>query len=588
MNEVFFGLSVIIAIGTAVAMFMRSIGQPLIIGHIITGIIVGPAFLQISSSPDTLTFFGEIGIAFLLFIIGLGMNPRVIGEVGRASFIVATVQIATITTIGWFVCTALGLSSTEALVVGLGLSVNSTIVALKLLSDHKEQGRLYGKLTIGILLVEDIAAAIALIVIASAKDGEWLALGSLVSLVFKGALIGGAMYWISRYVLPKFQKLIAGEQETLFLFAIAWGLGGAALLAKAGFSLEIGALAAGVFLASRPYAQEIAARLRPLRDFFVIIFFIALGTVVSFANISEYFWIIVASVFIVVAVKPLILLTAIGALGYTKRTSFKASIALTNVSEFSIIFAILAVSQGLIDQTIVSLLTIIALSSIAISTYLVTFGDQLYARLAGYLNLFERRKAQADVKPEVNYELVLFGYQRGGHEFVSLFRKMHKKYVVIDYDPEIIDILITRKINHLYGDATDVELLEEAGVERARLIVSTIPDFQVNSFLLDYLERKNPRAVVILHSDDPLEAAKYYEAGASYVVLPHYIGSEKVSEFIGKSGLTKGAFNKQRKRHLDYLEKHYGALEKLSEIHKKKIGHAIVSGMAKLTSSKNA
>src|SRR3989338_5486694 len=586
MDEVFFGLSLIIAIGTAVAMFMRSIGQPLIIGHIITGIIVGPALLQISNAPDTLTFFGEIGIAFLLFIIGLGMNPRVVAEVGRASFIVASVQIAAITAIGWFICTALGLSSTEALIVDLGLSVNSKMVALKLLSDRREQGRLYGKLTIGILLVEDIAAAIALIVIASAKDGQWLELGNLGSLMFKGLVIGSAMYWVSRYVLPKFQKLIAGEQETLFLFAIAWGLGGASLLAKAGFSLEIGALAAGVFLASMPYAQEIAARLRPLRDFFVIIFFIALGTEVSFSYFSQYFWIMLAAVFTVVAIKPLILLTTLGVLGYTKRTSFKTSIALNNVSEFSIIFAILAVSQGLIDQPIVSLLTIIALISIAASTYLVTFGDRLYAYVSNYLNLFERPKAQGDVRPDVNYELVLFGYQRGGHEFVSLFKRLRKKYVVIDYDPEIIDILIHRKINYLYGDATDVELLDEAGVERARLVVSTIPDFQVNAFLLDHLKHKNPRAVVIVHADDPLEAAKYYQAGASYVVLPHYIGSEKVSEFIGKSGLAKSAFAKQRKRHLEYLEKHYGALEKLNEVQKKKLGHAIVSGMAALTKTK--
>ncbi len=158
--------------------------------------------------------------------------------------------------------------------------------------------------------------------------------------------------------------------------------------------------------------------------------------------------------------------------------------------------------------------------------------------------------------------------------------------MVIDYDPEIIDILIHRKINYLYGDATDVELLDEAGVERARLVVSTIPDFQVNAFLLDHLKHKNPRAVIIVHADDPLEAAKYYQAGASYVVLPHYIGSEKVSEFIGKSGLAKSAFTKQRKRHLEYLEKHYGALEKLNEVQKKKLGHAIVSGMAALTKTK--
>ena len=586
MNEVFFGLSVIIAIGTAVAMFMRWIGQPLIVGHIITGIIVGPALLGIGNAPNSLAFVNEIGIAILLFIVGLGMNLKVISEVGKTSLATALMQISSITAIGWFICTALGLSGTEALIVAFALSINSTVIGLKLLSDHKEQGRLHGKLTIGTLLVQDIAAAIALILITSANNVEGLALGNLASLSIKGVVIGSVMYWVTRHILPRFQKFIAGEQETLFLFTIAWGLGGATLLAKAGFSLEIGALLAGVLLATMPYAQEISSRLRPLRDFFIIVFFIALGTEVSFSIFSQYFWLITAAVFIVVAIKPLTTLITLGVLGYTKRTGFKTSLALSNVGELSKIIIVLAAVQGLVGQPVVSVLTIITLISIAISAYLVTFGNQLYANFANYLNIFERSKTQGETKPEANYELVLFGYQRGGHEFVSLFKKLRKKYVVIDYDPEIIDVLIHRKINYLYGDATDVELLDETGVERARLVVSTIPDFQVNAFLLDHLKHKNPRAVIIVHADDPLEAAKYYQAGASYVVLPHYIGSEKVSEFIGKSGLSKSAFAKQRKRHLKYLEKHYGALEKLSEAQNKKLGHAIVSGMASLAKPK--
>ena len=586
MNEVFFGLSLIIAIGTAVAMFMRSIGQPLIIGHIITGIIVGPTLFGISSTPDVLTFVNEFGIAVLLFIVGLGMNLKIVREVGRTSVITALVQIAAVTTIGWFICTAFGLSSTEALIVAFALSVNSTIIGLKLLNDHKEQGRLHGKLTIGTLLVQDVAAAIALIVIISANGGEGFSVDNLVSLAFKGVLLGSVLYWTSQYILPKFQKLIASEQETLFLFTIAWGLGISALFAKAGFSLEIGALLAGILLTTMPYAQEIASRLRPLRDFFIIVFFIALGTEISPSYFGQYFWLIVATSLTVVIIKPLATLITLGASGYTKRTSFKTSLALSNIGELSKIIIILAAVQGLVDQPIVNLLTIITLITIAVSAYLVTFGDRLYTILANYLSVFERQTTQSEAGPEANYELVLFGYQRGGHEFVSLFRKLHKKYVVIDYDPEIIDTLINRRINHLYGDAADIELLEEAGVERARLVVSTIPDFQINSFILDYLKRKNPRAVIILHGDDPLEAAKYYQAGASYVVLPHYIGSEKVSEFIGKSGLAKSAFTKQRKRHLDYLEKNYGALEKLNEVHKKKLGHAIVSGMAALTKTK--
>lgn len=586
MENIFSGLSLIIAIGAAVSLFMRYIRQPLIIGYILTGILVGPAVFSVLDSPKSLTVFGDIGIALLLFIIGLGMNPRVIKEVGRPAVIVTSTQMLVTATIAWLGLLALGLSHREALFVGFGLTINSTIVALKLLSDKKEVGRLYGKLTIGASLVEDIIAAIALIFVASAHDGQWT-MGPVISLAFKGALIGLGMYVVTRHLLPKAQKLIASDQELLFLCAIAWGLGSAALLAKAGFSMEIGALAAGISLASLPYASEIGARLRPLRDFFVIVFFISLGTELTFNNFGALFWPIIIGTIIVVILKPLTIMTTLGFLGYTKRTSFKTAITLSQVSEFSIILVALGVSKGLIDQHIVTMLTFIALISIAISTYMVTFGDQLYAKLENHLNLFERRKETHDLlPPEKRNELVLFGYQRGGHEFTNLFKKLKKKYVVIDYDPEVADLMDSRKINYLYGDANDVELLEEAGVNHAKLVVSTIPDFDVNAFLLNYLKLNNPPSIGIFHADDPLEAAKLYEAGASYVILPHYIGSEKVSSFINKSGLAKNAFRKERIKHLDYLERHYGALEKLSEINEKKVGRTIIRSMTHLTKAR--
>ncbi len=260
--------------------------------------------------------------------------------------------------------------------------------------------------------------------------------------------------------------------------------------------------------------------------------------------------------------------------------------ALAQVSEFSIVLIIIAQNKGLISSQVVSAIILMTLVSIAASTYMITFSDRLFGVFEKHLDLFERQKAQGELLPVQNNELVLFGYQRGGHEFINLFKKLKKKYVVIDYDPEVIDTIERRKINYLYGDATDAELLEEAGLGHARLVVSTIPDFEINAFLLDWLGHKNPRAVAIMHADDPLEAAKLYEAGASYVILPHYIGSEQVSTFISKSGLSKEAFKKQRKKHLDYLEKHYGALEKLNEAHRKKLGRAIVSGMAALTKAK--
>ena len=583
MDVIFSGLSLIIVVGAVVAFIMRSIGQPLMVGHIITGIVVGPAILHIAKDPHSLEVFAQLGIALLLFIIGLGMNPRVVREVGRASSTAAVVEIAIVGALGYFAGVLLGLPKTAALFLGIGLAINSTIVALKLLSDKKEQNRLYGKLTIGTSLVEDIIVAVALLFVASAQGGQWLTLGPFLKLLFLGSLIGAGMFLFTRKVFPLIQKLVASDQELLFLFAIAWGLGIGALFARIGFSLEVGAFAAGVFIAHLPYSQEIAARLRPLRDFFVIVFFIALGTGVSFANFGELVWVILASLAIVLLFKPLIVMSTLGFLGYTKRVSFKTATMLTHVSEFSMIFVILGERQGLIQQSVVTILTFVAIISIAISTYLVTFNDKVYDYFEKYLDMFERRKTRSEVVPEQHHELVLFGYQRGGHEFVNLFKKLKKRYVVIDYDPEVIDTIERRRINYLYGDATDEELLEEAGVQHAKLVVSTIPDFDVNAFLLKYLEDKNPRAVVILHADDPFEAAKFYEGGASYVILPHYLGSEQVSAFIGKSGFSKEAFRKQRIKHLEYLEKHYGALEKLNRIHEKKLGRTIVKGVTALT-----
>jgi Kef-type K+ transport system membrane component KefB/voltage-gated potassium channel Kch len=582
MDNIFSGLSLIIAVGAAVALLMKSIGQPLLIGHIITGIIVGPVALNIIDNPHSLAVFGDIGIALLLFIIGLGMNPGVIKEVGKASAVTGLAEIIFVSLFGWIALQVLGLSSREAAFIGFGLGINSTIVALKLLGDKKELGRLYGKITIGTSLVEDVIAAVALLLVASASGGKWLSAGPLLSLVVKGTLVGIGMYLVSREVLPRIQKVVASDQELLFLTAIAIGLGSAALFAKIGLSMEVGALAAGVMLATKNYAAEISARLRPLRDFFVIVFFIALGTELTFSSFSTYFWPIIISTLIVVIFKPFVIMTSLGLLGYTKRTSFMAASTLSQVSEFSIIFVILCVQKDLIGQGIVSMLTFVALISIATSTYLVTYSEKIFEAIKDRLNLFERSKVDGENIPRERNDMVLFGYQRGGHEFVSLFKKMKKPYVVIDYDPEVIDTIEKRKVNYLYGDATDVELLEEAGVDQAKLIVSTIPEFDVNKVILNYLKVKNRQAIIIMHGDDPYEAAKLYEAGASYVILPHYIGSEKVSEFISKSGLAKSAFRKQRIRHLGYLEKHYGALEKLNEINEKKLGRSIVRSVATL------
>jgi voltage-gated potassium channel Kch len=385
--------------------------------------------------------------------------------------------------------------------------------------------------------------------------------------------------------LPQFQKTISGSQEFLFLFAIAWGLGSATLFQKIGLSSEIGALLAGICLATQPYAQEVAARLRPLRDFFVIVFFIALGANLNLGQLGPMLPVLLASAAIAIILKPLIAMAVLGYLGYTKRTSFKASVALAQVSEFSIVLILLAQKRGLIDSNLVTAVTFVALCSIAVSAYLMLFSDRLYEIFEKYLNIFERKHTHGEGRAPGNYELVLFGYQKGGHEFINVFRQMSKSFVVIDYDPEVIEVLEGRKIPHIYGDATDVELLEEANVNKAKLIVSTVTDFEVNSFLLNFLDRKKSDAVVIAQADSPKQAAALYDLGASYVILPHFIGGEKVGAFVKSSGLSKSSFKKFREAHIKQLKKQHHIAEKQEE--HQRLGRAIVASMTALTKAKS-
>lgn len=560
MDSIFSELSLVIVIGVLISLFMRIIRQPLIIGHIVTGLLVGPSLLHIIKSPDTIQVFSDFGITLLLLIVGLGLNPRVIKEVGKIAGLIAISKVMITTFLGFGVAKAFGYSNIASLFVGVAMCFSSTIIILKLLSDKKEQNRLYGKIAIGFLLVEDLIATLLLVVVSASGNGG-ITISDFGSLMLKSTLIVIAVVFVRMFVIKNLGSLISKSQEFLFLFAIGWALGIAALFQRAGFSLEIGALIAGVTLASLPYAQEVASRLRILRDFFIVLFFISLGSHLELHNI----WNIlpragILSLLVLVA-NPIIVMTVMGLGGYTKKTSFKTGLAGAQVSEFSLILLLLANKLGHVNQEVLSLVTVVGLITIGISTYLILYSDKLYVLFERYLGLFERRKLKEGRESKKHFELVLVGYQKGGEEFLKVFKQLGRPYVVVDYDPTAIDILERSDAEYLYGDITDPEMLEEINLEHSKLIVSTITDMAINSMMADWLEHNNPGAVFIATADNTEEAAELYGKGVAYVILPHYIGSEKISAFIKRNGFNKTEFKKYREKHLAYLQSHYDLLE---------------------------
>jgi hypothetical protein len=377
------------------------------------------------------------------------------------------------------------------------------------------------------------------------------------NLLLRGTLLALLLILGARYVLPRLIKKIAVNQESLFLFAIAWGFGIASLFELAGFSIEVGSLFAGVSLASLPYTQEIEARLKPLRDFFVVLFFITLGESLNISHLGNA--LVPAAILsgIVIILKPAVVTIALGVLGYTKRVSFKAGINLSQISEFSIVLIVLAASNKLVSEQLSAVITIVAIVTITVSTYLMKYDNQLFVRfdrMKIFWGLFDRERQKGEPKVAVDYQLLLFGYHRGGHEFINTFKHMRRKYLVVDYDPAVIELLQHQRIPCLYGDATDTEMLEEIGVQKMKLIVSSITDFETNQELVKHLNFYNPDAVMVCNANSYEEALQLYELGCSYVMIPHYAGSERLSALIQKNGIDRRHFDRYRTKHLEHLE----------------------------------
>lgn len=552
--SIFTQISLVVAAVTVMSIIMRLLKQPQIMGYILIGIIVGPSFLNLVHAHDEFETFSEIGISLLLFIIGLGLNVAVIKGFGKVSLITALTILIVIGAIGHGIGLVMGFSNATSIILGLSLFFSSTIIILKMLTDKHEVSRLYGQIALGVILLDDVIATIALVGVAMAGSGH-VDISGFLMLGLKTLGLGLGLYIVGRYIMPRMGKFLAGSQEMLFIFSIGWGLSIASLFQAAGLSHEVGALFAGVALAGLPYSTEMASKLKPLRDFFIVIFFVTLGETFTFGSLKES---IVPALFlaaIAIIIKPLVVMATLGFMRYTRLTSFKTAIHLSQISEFSIILVILAVNTHVIDPRAKPIITLVALITIGISTYLMKYDDKLFHIFEKHLTIFERKNTQEKRNKQHPYTAVLVGYHKGGHEFIKIFRELKQNYLVIDYDPDVIETLEQQGIRHAYGDATDEEFLDEINIAHASLVVSMADDTTINRELLHYIRRHSSKASFICHAETYEQAADLYHHGASYVTLPHYIGSERIGQFIKSHGITHDDLRTHRERHLSIIGK---------------------------------
>lgn len=550
-TEIFVQLGILLISVTVMAAIMRQLKQPLILGHILTGLIIGiiiTAFPAIKIDVESFDIFASLGIALLLFIIGLDLKLSVFRRLGNVVFVIALSILLSVGGLGLIILQLFNFNFTEALIGGLALFFSSTIIIVKVLSDKREHSRLHGQIAIGVILVDDIIATLALLFVAAGQGGFHIS--QLLTLALNGVLLAITLSFVSIKILPGLTKKFAGNRELLFLFTLSWGIGIASLFSWAGFSIEVGALFAGICLAPLPYTKEMESRLGTLRDFFIVIFFITLGIGLEIGSAANSLLVALLLSIVVIIMKPLVVMGVMRLFGYTKRTSFKSGIYLSQISEFSIILIAVSASSGMVSKDMAVVMTLVALITIAVSTYLMQYDNTILAKLERHFPALREHQEHNKEEAIHQHEMILFGYRKGGQEFAKTFMSTKKSFVIIDYDPLVIDVLEHRQLPHMYGDATDTDFLHEIGTKNAKLIVSMINDYKTTDKLARYIHRTNPDATFICYAEDHDEAAELYRLGASYVMLPHYIGSESINQHIRKNGTSPAAFKSYRQKHV--------------------------------------
>ncbi len=551
-SSVFSELSLVIAIGALMAIIMKLLKQPLIVSHILTGLVVGPFFLNFLHSTEVFQLFSEIGISILLFTVGLNLSPTLIKQFGRISLLTGIGQVVLTSSIGFFIARFLGYTPIVATYIGVALAFSSTIIVLKLLADKNELETLHAKITVGFLLVQDFIALILLFSIPIIANPNLSSLW-IIAMLIKGILMTGIIWIISQKILKPLSNFLAHSQELLFLFSLSWGFIIASIFKLAGFSLETGALIAGVSLAALPIRYEISARLTSLRDFFIVIFFIMLGTQIAVTDIITILPKALIFSFFILIGNPLIIMIIMRNNGYRKKTSFKTALAVAQISEFSLILATLGVTLGHLDVSILSMITMIGLITIFISSYLILHADSLYDLLEKWLGWFELKNLKKKAYVPIHFPVMIFGCNRIGYDFVQAFKKEQREFLVIDYNPETIEELTTDGVSARYGDASDIALLEELNDKKLEIVISTIPNLSTNMLITETIRKTNKKTIIMTLAHTINDALTLYEKGTDYVILPHFLGGQYAADMIIKNGMNRRRFSTLKNQHVTYL-----------------------------------
>ncbi len=552
-GSIFAEIAALLGLAAAVGLAGRMLRQPLVVSFILVGVLAGPAGIGLVRAADQVELLAELGIAVLLFLVGLKLDLGLVRSLGAVAVTTGLGQVVFTAVFGFLIGLGFGMPPLEAFYVAVALTFSSTIIIVKLLSDKREIDSLHGRVALGFLIVQDIVVVLAMIVLSAIGVGAAVdhPARAILLVVTAGGLLLASVLLFVRFLADPLTERLARTPELLLLFAVALAAGGAAVADAVGLGKELGGLLAGIALASTPYRDALAARLAPLRDFLLLFFFVALGSRLDLAQMrADLVPAIVFAIFVLVG-NPLIVLAIMGAMGFRKRTGFLAGLTVAQISEFSLVFVAMGASLGHVGEGALGLVTLVGIVTIAASTYMIIWSHELYASLEPLLRPFERRVTVrepigAESGTPAEAEILLLGLGRLGSALATRLAARGLSVLAVDFDPTVVRIARRQGLSVVYGDASDPERLTQLPLAAARWVVITVPG------LARGLTHEDPRKAILqalraagfagriaVAARSREEEAELARLGADLVLAPFEDAADRAVELIlAEAGLS--------------------------------------------------
>ncbi len=537
------GLCIVAA--TVLAYLARWARQPLLLAYIAAGILIGPVGFGFITEAESIQALAEIGLVFLLFIVALEIDVRKLVESGKSALLATLVQVAGCVLLAWGAARLLGYDGLPAIYLGVAAAFSSTLIVVKQLSDRNELDTLPGRVILGILLAQDVLAVVALAIqpnLGGPPEGQTSLVLALSISFLKGVGLMAGVFLAGRYFLPLLLRSVAMAPEILLVTGVSWCFVVCWAAIEAGFSSAVGALLAGVSISSLPYSIDMVAKIKTLRDFFVTLFFVSLGMLLPVPTTHVVVTALVLSV-VVVAGRFITIPAILRALGYDNRVCLISAIHLSQISEFALVIMLIGASAPYqhIGPEIVSIVVMVLVVTATLSTYLVQMSHPVVrtlVRWAGGTALEDPQAVSSRMHGKDDAPIVLVGCFRVGSSLVQGLLESDRRFKVIDFNPATHREMERLGVPCVYGDISHLDTLEHAGVESAKVLVSSIPDDFLrgtsNRKLLAKLRKLNPTAAIVVTAESAAGALDLYAAGADYVTVPGILTAERLLEVLAR------------------------------------------------------